>query len=561
MISFATKRGRAIEWTGTAIVFVIALRYWLWYFDRNANLLDEGSTAAQALRVFNGELIYRDFFTVVTPGSYYTVAWLFHLFGPGLMVLRWAALVTGMGILLVTLVIARRVMTWPFAAAAALMTTVWGWFLVTPNFYSLQAGLFALIALWCYLRYADTGATRWILIAGIITGLTALVKQNIGAYAALAIVASTWLSRIFGDPPASRLRQGFGAQEAGGYTTGMFVAGICIPVVPTLLLLMLAGAGPYLYESWVYYPLARYPERFAVPYPSFFEPLSEHGVFERWVRYVIYLPVVVYPLTAIALVRAREHRHAVMAIGLMGLLLLLQSWPRADVPHILFGLQPTFILFAYLLYLGAGGYIGSHIGSHIRVAIALTPLLVLLWQGYQRTDWEYANYVGQLNSDRGRGVATVPIDAQRINLVTQYIRGNTEPGDPIFVVPWAAGFYFLTDRPNPTRTDFMLFEDPEMYPCLLARLEERRPRYVIYGYTWDVDNIRFREYAAPVDAYIRSRYAIEDEVDGYEVWRRIDATGGAANTWAGACRPRRFRWSDWFGGAAETASSPARSVQ
>ena len=543
MIGVAT-RGRALEWLGTALVFLAALQYWLWYFDRNANLLDEGSTAAQALRVLNGELIYRDFFTVVTPVSYYTVAWLFQLFGPTLMVLRWAALITGLAIFLVTLLIARRVMSWPFAAAAALMTTVWGWFLVTPNYYSLEAALFAVLALWCYLRYLDRPRLKWIVLAGVFTGLAALTKQNVGVYAAVALIATIWITPRVGEPPP----------EGCGYITIRFIGGFLIPILPALLLLMASGAGPYLYESWVYYPLAKYPERFAVPYPSFFEPMTtDHGVFERWVRYVIYLPVLVYPAGAILIARAREHRPHVIAIALMGLLLLLQSWPRADVPHILFGLQPTFIMLAYMLSRGARG--------PVTTAALLAPMVVLLWQGYQRTDWEYSNYVARLKADRARGVETLPIDAQRIDLVTQYIRANTTADESIFVVPWAAGFYFLTDRANATRTDFLLFADPETYPCLLARLEDRKPKYVIYGYTWDVDNKRFRDYAAPIDAYIRSRYAVEDEVDGYEIWRRVATTNSSHNLWDGACRPRRFRWSDLFGRGADSASSAARSVQ
>ena len=111
---------RRLERICTTLLLVIGAWYWLQYFNRNSNLLDEGSTAAQALRIVNGELIYRDFFTVVTPGSYYTVAWLFEIFGATLMVLRWTALATGLGILLITLTIARRVMVWPFAAAAGL---------------------------------------------------------------------------------------------------------------------------------------------------------------------------------------------------------------------------------------------------------------------------------------------------------------------------------------------------------------------------------------------------------------------------------------------------------
>ena len=555
MISDAKSRGRVVEWFGTAIVLAAALQYWLWYFRRSINLLDEGSTAAQALRIVNGELIYRDFFTVVTPGSYYTVAWLFQVFGERLMVLRWTALVTGLLIVLVTLVVARRMMAWPFAAAAALMTTVWGWFLVTPNYYSLQAALFALMALACYLRRVDGGSARWLVVAGVMTGLTALVKQNVGAYAAVALVATIWISRVFEAEPrwGERLR-----------TTALFVGGICVPVLPALALLIVAGAGPYLYESWVYYPLAKYPERFALPYPSLFAPLPQHGDFEGWVRLVIFLPAIVYPLIAVAMVRARQ-QHALLAIALTGLLLLLQSWPRADVAHILFGLQPTFILLAYLLssvWRAMSRLPGPRlvIGTATMV-VALVPLLLLLWNGYRRTDLEYANYVAHLRADRGAGVTTIPIEANRIDAVTRYIGEHTAPDDRIFVVPWAAGFHFLTDRANPTRTDFMLFEDPELYPCLLSRLEQHPPKYVVYGYTWDVDEKRFRDYAAPIDRYIRSRYAIESGVDGYEIWRLIEGGSRAPEVWPHACQPRRFRWRDLLSPPAEFASTTASSVQ
>lgn len=581
MNSVATSRGRVAEWVGTAIVIAVALRYWLWYFNRATNLLDEGSTAAQALRILNGELIYRDFFTVVTPVSYYTIASLFAMFGESLMVLRWTALVTGLLVLLVTLAIARRLMSWPFAAAAALMTTVWGWFLVTPNYYSLQAALFALVALALYLR-------GWLMFAGVMVGVTAMVKQNVGAYAALALMGAIWASRVFDDKwdLKARLRSSM-----------IFTAGIASAVIPIVLLLIAAGAGPYLYESWVYYPLAKYPQRFSLPFPAFHPVLAEHGVmtfadaigavltrrvpepaiFDIWVKFVIFLPVLVYPAVAVALLvrayRWRTHRdaggalhgRALIAIALMGVLMLLQSWPRADVAHILFGLQPTFILFGYLLWSAWQGL--SRVPGPrqaVRAAamiVALLPIVLVLWNGYRRTDWEYANYVAHLRTERGAGVTAVPIEAQRIDFVTRYIVEHTNPDEPIFVVPWAAGFYFLADRVNPTRTDFMLFEDPELYPCLLSRLEQHPPKYVIYGYTWDVDEKRFRDYAAPVDRYIRSRYSIESGVDGYEIWRRIEGGEQVQEAWPGACQPRRFRWRDFFGRASDSSSGTASSVQ
>ena len=543
----AWLRSRRIEWLGSAAMLATAIWYWLQYFNRATNLLDEGSTATQALRIVRGELIYRDFFTVVTPLSYYTIASLFQLFGEQLMVMRWAALVAGVAIVLVALIVGRQISAWPFAAAAALMTTVWGWFLGTPNFYSLEAALFSLIALACYVRGAPS--PRWLIAAGVVAGLSAMTKQNTGAYTAAGLLLTIWASRIFDSE-----NDWYGRAKM----TLQFAAGLAIPVVPTLLWLLVSGAGPYLYESWVYYPLTKYPERFARPFPDLL-PLPEDS-FERWTRLAIYLPVLVYPLALIAIavlatrwlrkrdIAAKHEGHALLAITLVGGLTLLQSWPRADVTHILFGLQPTFILFGYLLccaWRAAQRLPGPRpIITAIALPIALSPLLVFLWQGYQRTDWEYQNYIVAVRTERARGIFTGSLEAQRIDIVTRYITEHAAADDGVFVVPWASGFNFLTNRANPTRTDFMLFEDPELYPCLLARLDERPPTYVIYGYTWDVDERRFRDYAAPIDQYIRSRYAIAFQTDGYEVWRRRDDVPQAAGGYPRACQPRRFRISD-----------------
>jgi len=71
-----------------------------------------------------------------------------------------------------------------------------------------------------------------------------------------------------------------------------------------------------------------------------------------------------------------------LAIILVGALTLLQAWPRADVTHILFGLQPTFILFGYLLSCGwrAARWLPGPrpIIAAIALPIALAPLLVFL---------------------------------------------------------------------------------------------------------------------------------------------------------------------------------------
>jgi hypothetical protein len=547
-VTSLARQRRRLEWIGTAVVLTIATWYWLRYFNRSTNLLDEGSTAAQAMRVLRGELIYRDFFTVVTPLSYYTVAAVFRWCGETLLVLRWTAMMTGLAIALMTLIVARRICSWPFAAAAALMTTVWGWFLATPNFYSWEAALFVLIALACYVYGAPSA--KWVAAAGIATGVTAMTKQNIGAYVFAGLLFTIWASRLFDDRWDGRGRLKLSAQ---------FVAAVCVPVVPTLLWLVAAGAGPYLYESWIYYPLKRYPERFSLPFPDFF-PLADSDPFDLWTKLVIYMPAIVFPLTLAAIVglAARVQRddgdraskregHALLAVWSVGLLILLQAFPRADVPHILFGLQPTFILLAYVCCC-AWRMLVAMAGNRMVIPVAalivtLLPIAILLRKGYQRTEWEYQNYIVAVRAERGQGILTGALEAQRIDVVTRYLTDHSNPGEGVFVVPWASGFNFLANRMNPTRTDFMLFEDPESYPCLLSRLDQHPPTYVVYGYTWDVDGRHFSDYAAPVDRYIRSRYEIEFTTDGYEIWRRIEPHAPSP-PFPNACQPRRFRLTD-----------------
>jgi hypothetical protein len=49
---------------------------------------DEGIVLQGAERILRGEVLYRDFFSFLTPGSYYLLALLFKLFGNSLMVAR-----------------------------------------------------------------------------------------------------------------------------------------------------------------------------------------------------------------------------------------------------------------------------------------------------------------------------------------------------------------------------------------------------------------------------------------------------------------------------------------
>jgi hypothetical protein len=543
-----TRARTRLELAGSLLLILAATRYLLMFFHRGANLLDEGSQVAMANRILHGEVIYRDFLTIVTPGSFYTVAWLFQWFGTSLMVVRWAVFGLNLGVLITTLIVARHLMSWPFAAASALLTVVWGWFLVAPNLYSLEAMFFALVALACYLRAIRTGMPggvrggEWLFLSGVACGAAMMVKQNTGVYAAIGLNLSIWLSLLFESASVKDARRERRRQRR------YLMAGMALVVIPGLLYLVAIGAGPHLYENWIYYPLQLYPRGLTFEYPSF-SPLSASDI---WLKLVLYLPWLVYPFAVVALAifairktwgvspASPFEAHALLAVALFGAFTFLQAFPRADPTHILFGIYPAFVLLGYLCFACSRLVAIPRVPAlgYAAVVLFLLPPAALLREGDKLTLTSYETEYVPLTTERARGVRTNMRNAAQIDRVTAYLQAHTSPGDPIFVVPWAAGFYFLADRPNPTRFDVLLYGDPDVYPCLINTLDERQPAYIVYGYAWDVDGRRFSEYAQPIDEYIRTRYQVAERVDEYEIWRRLETAEPVYREGAGACRRR-----------------------
>ena len=63
--------------------------YWVSrFFDRGMGVIDEGFVAALSMRIVNGELPYKDFFTLLIPGVFLLHAGLYEVFGPSLWIGR-----------------------------------------------------------------------------------------------------------------------------------------------------------------------------------------------------------------------------------------------------------------------------------------------------------------------------------------------------------------------------------------------------------------------------------------------------------------------------------------
>ena len=56
------------------------------------------------------------------------------------------------------------------------------------------------------------------------------------------------------------------------------------------------------------------------------------------------------------------------------------------------------------------------------------------------------------------------------------------------------------------------------------------------AYLWDIDGKHFRDYARPIDEYIRTHYRIDATFPGYEIWRRVEGQAPTYRYGLSRCR-------------------------
>jgi hypothetical protein len=215
---------------------------------------------------------------------------------------------------------------------------------------------------------------------------------------------------------------------------------------------------------------------------------------------------------------------------LAGALLLFNLFPRMDAMHITYSAPVLFISGSFALYCFYRRLQATLDGS------AVAPLASLLLYGgllllpaatmLPNLEWRAsALFVGEGDQRRfeppdyvslglpGAGVLVRASTRDNIGRAAQYVAERTEPGEPMFAYPTVPVFYFLADRPNPTRFGHLFpgaATEVEQQELILA-LERSSVRYVIWDQYWVDEWGRDGKHTLnqAVTDYILSRYRLE----------------------------------------------------
>jgi hypothetical protein len=215
---------------------------------------------------------------------------------------------------------------------------------------------------------------------------------------------------------------------------------------------------------------------------------------------------------------------------LAGALLLFNLFPRMDAMHIPFSAPVLFVSGSFALYCCYRRLAASLQGSASQPlatallygALLLLPAAAMLpnleWRSSALFPWrdevryfEPPHYISV--ELPGASVLVPPEISETVGGAARYVAERTQPGEPIFVYPTVPLFYYLTDRPNPTRFGHIFagaISTAEQAEIVLA-LERSQARYVIWDQFWVDEWGRDGKYAQAqtLTDYLLTRYRVD----------------------------------------------------
>jgi len=207
-------------------VFSFGVLYEAHFLFRGWFPWDEGALADSASRVLAGQLPHRDFAEIYTGGLSYVHGLAFLVFGEQLSSMRLVLFAVFAAWIPALYFIARRFAPPPVAGACVLACIAWSvpnYSASMPSWYNLFLATFAVASLF---RYFEQRRARWLVVAGLMCGLSILVKST-GIYAVIGL----FLALLFDEQVRAERDTGVERRSYSGFVVGCAALSVAVVVV------------------------------------------------------------------------------------------------------------------------------------------------------------------------------------------------------------------------------------------------------------------------------------------------------------------------------------------
>lgn len=428
---------------------------------------DEGVVLEGAWGLLNGQELYTDSFQFVTPGSFYLVSWIWHMFWPDYHLAKMlgvaSILFTAVAIYRTSRLVVSKDNAFSYIAPVmyCLASAVWP----TISYHTFNVVFLAWATYFC-VRAVSTDSLPSIAAAGLLTGLSTLFLQHKG----MAFFFAVLLFLLFS---YSRDKKPFWIRGAALYVL-FFLAPLTA---------LLRWPTSILFEDLFGFPLLHYVEVNRVSFVPFVMAV-----------YYVALPFVVL---RDGLTRGMKLLFTVQVA------LLATSLQRTDWSHTLIVLFPVLSLAAVTMAkietvqfskLTRYIYGGAAVLAALCVSLLATARLIVFPPFYDQPKNE-----------------ALPL--------MQYIRNNCES---FYAGPFLPGFYFEARRLNPISYPGLMtrMHTDQQFARARAELQAALPRCAITNYVM-VEKFGYDQ-KNPVDEFIRLNYEFAYAWNDVQVYRLRD---------------------------------------
>lgn len=148
---------------------------------------DDGVLLYGAERILAGNIPYKDFYLVYTPGNLYLLALVFKIFGPSMMIERILNTIVSLFILINTYLITRKLTKNFYALIFTIFLTTFCIWLDSSYANQNLPLLFSLLSGLSFINYLIKEEKPYLIISGLLIGVTTLFRHDFGLYTFIAV--------------------------------------------------------------------------------------------------------------------------------------------------------------------------------------------------------------------------------------------------------------------------------------------------------------------------------------------------------------------------------------
>ncbi|MBL8012807.1 MAG: hypothetical protein JNN05_03060 [Candidatus Omnitrophica bacterium] len=439
---------------------------------------DHGRDLEASQEVLRGKIVYQDYWWVYGPLMPYYYAVFYKLFGASIH----SILIGKFFIKLAAGIFCFLAVASLYSPLTAMMTALWFWTFDQDFFftYSHIGGILMVTAVvWCLLRYVhkQNRSTLWQALAFCL--VLALIKVNFGLSSLAVVVASIfYVDRVN--------RVAFDAQKKLFYFCALFLFPIAVFLI---------------YYQFLK-PLPMYEIRQCLPYSNADQPYNTTpwGAMMGFVQilwseakrssvllifYVLsllcFIQTIILWVTNTLTAKQKTTLKVVAIVLGMYTLANFHEFLKSGVWYRWFWAQPPLIVLSFILF----ETVGTHLHKIIRtllwsvIGLMIGIMTIQFWQTAIRnqtaSQFIEGNHGKVYVGNQPQWVATV-------NETTKYLNTILKPEETFFALPYDILYYYLTDRPSPSRQT-IFFEHinipPQQEVKIIKEIEDKKINTIV----------------------------------------------------------------------------------